>query len=330
MRAAVTTADDGFEVTTLPDPTPGPGDLVIRVVGCGVCGSDLKAHPFLPEGTVMGHEFGGEVVAVGADAAAWGWTEGANVAVLPAFSCGRCRWCLQGEVAHCPDVRFIGMGPDRGGFSELAVVPAGHAFGVPADLPAVYAPLVEPFAVGLHGVGAGEVGPGDHVLVVGAGGVGLTTAAWAQARDAERITVADLDPTRREAARSVGATDVLSSVADADSGGYHVVIECVGRPELIESATAAARTRGRIVIAGACERPFQVEPINALLQELSFRFSVAYRPDEFRTVVEAFATGVIDPSTVLGPSVGLDRVGDALEMVRSASAEGRVIVAPDS
>jgi (R,R)-butanediol dehydrogenase / meso-butanediol dehydrogenase / diacetyl reductase len=182
VRAAVTTDDHGFEIVDLPDPTPGPGELVIRVAACGVCGSDIKAQPFMAGGMVMGHELGGQIVAVGSEAG--DWREGTNVAVLPVVSCGACRQCADGAVSHCAQTRYIGMGPDRGGFAELAVVPARHAFAVPGDVTTTFAALVEPFAVGLHSVHGAEIQGGEDVLVVGAGGVGLTTIAWANARSA--------------------------------------------------------------------------------------------------------------------------------------------------
>lgn len=330
MRAAITTETDGFDIVDLPDPTPGPDDLVIRVTACGVCGSDIKARPFMAPGTVMGHEIGGEVVAVGSAASQAGWKAGTTVAALPVVSCGTCTRCRSGDVAHCAAVRFIGMGPDGGGFAEYAVIPARHAFALPDELPTDHAALVEPFAVGHHGACAAEISSGDHVLVVGAGGVGLTTTVWAQALGAERITVADPDPARRHAAMSSGATDVVSDIAEADNDGYDALIECVGKPELIEACAAAARPRGRIVILGACERPFTVEPIRGLLSELTYRFSVAYRPADFVAVIDAFTAGTIDPTTVLGPRVGLDRLDEAFDMVRTASAEGRVLVTPGS
>src|SRR5277367_5883499 len=193
MRAAVTTGDHGFEVVDLPDPNPGPDQLVIRVAGCGVCGSDIKAQPFAPAGMVMGHELGGEVVAVGSGA--HDWRVGTNVAVLPVISCGSCRYCQAGQVSHCATASYIGMGP-AGGFAEFAAVPARHCFEVPAGLPAAHSALVEPFAVGLHGVHSAEIGSGDDVLIVGAGGVGLTTLVWALRKGATRVTVADPDPQR--------------------------------------------------------------------------------------------------------------------------------------
>src|SRR5262249_53951245 len=158
------------------------------------------------------------------------WREGTNVAVLPVVSCGSCRYCAAGSVSHCAQTRYIGLGPDGGGFAEFTVVPARHAFALPGEMTNVYAALVEPFAVGLHGVRGAQVGPGEDVLVVGAGGVGLTTIAWARAMGAQRVTAVDPDAQRRESAVAMGATDALASVTDADANAYDVALECVGRP----------------------------------------------------------------------------------------------------
>jgi (R,R)-butanediol dehydrogenase / meso-butanediol dehydrogenase / diacetyl reductase len=327
MKAAVTTESHGFEVVDLPDPTPGPNELVIRVAACGVCGSDVKAQVYAPAGMVMGHELGGEIVAVGSRAGEW--RQGANIAVLPVFSCGTCQYCTAGVVSHCPQTRYIGMGP-AGGFAELAVVPARHAFVLPGDLPASYSALVEPFAVGLHGVHSAEVSPGDDVLIVGAGGVGLTTLVWAWEKGGVHVTVADPDPRRREFALAMGASDVQASVRDAEPAGYDVAIECVGRAELVQACQAALRPLGRLVVSGACAEPTPIEPVTALLKELTIRYSVCYRPDEFREVIDAFASGAVDPSAVIGPTLQLDRIAEAFDLVRNAAVEGRVLVSPNS
>ena len=326
MKAAVTTAEHGFEIVDMPDPTPDDAQLVIRVGACGVCGSDIKAQPFAPAGMVMGHEIGGEIVTVGSRAD--GWREGINVAVLPVVSCGSCQYCRAGAVSHCPSASYIGMGP-AGGFAEYAAVPARHAFAVPAELPAVYSALVESFAVGLHGVRSAEVTAGENVLIVGAGGVGLTTLAWASQRGAVRVTVAaDPDPQRREMASALGATDVLASVSEAEAGAYEAAIECVGRPELPTACQPALRPRGRIVISGACAEPTAIEPITALLKEITIRYSVAYSTDEFREVLGAFGNGDIDPSHTIGPSFPLERIADAFDAVRTTHVQGRVLVSP--
>jgi (R,R)-butanediol dehydrogenase / meso-butanediol dehydrogenase / diacetyl reductase len=325
MKAAVTTDEHGFEVVDLPDPSPEPDQLVIRVAACGVCGSDIKAQPFAPAGMVMGHEVGGEVVAVGSQAD--GWREGTNVAVLPVISCGSCQYCRAGLVSHCPKASYIGMGP-AGGFAEYAAVPAQHCFALPAEVPAHYSALVEPFAVGLHGVHSAELRPGDDVLIVGAGGVGLTTLTWALHKGGARVTVVDPDPQRRSSASSMGATDVLASVSEAEAGAYDAVIECVGRPELVQACQPALRPRGRLVVSGACAEPTTIEPITALLKELTVRYSVAYTTDEFREVVAAFSDGDIDPGPTVGPTFGLDHIAEAFAAVRGARVQGRVSVTP--
>ena len=214
----------------------------------------------------MGHELGGEIVAVGAHTD--GWSEGTNVAVLPVISCGSCRYCRAGLVSHCPKASYIGMGP-AGGFAEYAAAPGDHCFALPKELPADYSALVEPFAVGLHGVHSAEIGPGDDVLVVGAGGVGLTTLVWALHKGGGRVTVADPDPRRRDSARSMGATDVLASVPEAECGAYDAVVECVGRPELLQACQPVLGPRGRLVVSGACAEPTAIEPITALLKEIT-------------------------------------------------------------
>ena len=325
MKAAVTTEDHGFEVVDLPDPTPERDQLVIRVAACGVCGSDIKAQPFAPAGMVMGHELGGEIVAVGSHAGSW--REGANVAVLPVISCGSCRYCTSGLVAHCARVSYLGMGP-AGGFAEFAAVPARHAFALPAELPTAYSALVEPFAVGLHGVHSAEIGAGDQILIVGAGGVGLTTLMWAAHNGAVRLTVADPDPQRRDSAQAMGATDVLASAADAEPGAYDAVIECVGRPELVQACQPALRPQGLLVVSGACAEPVAIEPVMALLKELTVRYSVAYSLDEFNEVVRAFGSGAVDPTPTIGPSFELSRIAEAFEAVRSGREQGRVSVTP--
>lgn len=326
MKIAVTNERHGFDVVEVPEPMPGPEELIIRVAACGVCGSDIKAQPYMPAGMVMGHELGGEVVAVGAGVK--GHQVGSSVAVLPVISCGSCAACTAGTVAHCAATRYLGMGPDRGGFAEFAAVPARHSFRLPDGLPGTYAALVEPFAVGLHGVHAAELNVGESVLVVGAGGVGLTTTAWARETGAQRITVVDPDARRRDSAMAMGATDVAASTSDVVTGAYDAAIECVGRPELLQACQAALRAFGRIVISGACDQPMPIEPITALLKELTIRFSVCYRPDEFRETIAAFADGAIDPTPMIGPTLSLDRIGEAFDLVRATGVRGRVLVNP--
>ena len=325
MRAAVV-AGGRYEVVAVPDPSPGPGELLLRVAACGVCGSDLKARAAMPEGTIMGHEFCGEVVGVGVGTT--GWHEGDRAAVLPVLACGECEWCTSGQVAHCPSARMIGLAGSAGGFAELAVVTPPAAFRLPQDVAPIHGALVEPFAVGLHCIRAARLGQGDDVLVVGAGTVGLTTIAWARAQGAGRITAADPVAARRAAAESFGATDVLASAEAAAPGGYDIAVECAGRPGLLDPCIAAVRAKGRIVVAGVCVEPTPFLPVPALMKEVSISFAVYYTPEEFTAVIAAFERGQIDPSPLLARRLDLSLINDAFGDLARSAAAGKILLTP--
>jgi (R,R)-butanediol dehydrogenase/meso-butanediol dehydrogenase/diacetyl reductase len=328
VRAALIDAEHeaAFRLAEVADPVPGAGELVLRVTGCGICGSDLKARPAMPGGAIMGHEFCGEVVAVGAGAAPT-WAEGMRAAALPVFSCGACDHCRRGDVAHCASAALVGLGGAPGGFARLARVSADLSVPLPDDLPEAWGPLVEPYAVGLHTARLAEVGGGDDVLVIGAGPVGLTTARWLRELGARTVTVSDPAETRRTAALDHGATALVDPAAEELGGPYDVIVECVGKPGLLDVAAGAAGVHGRIVIAGVCADPDPYLPLVPLLKELTVRYSVYYRPDEFRTVVDAFATGRIDPSGLVTRTVGLADLDDAFAALASPD-DLKVVVEP--
>lgn len=326
MRAAVLADGGAFDVGTVDDPEPGAGQLLLKVSACGLCGSDLKARSFMPAGVVMGHEFGGEVVGVGP--ATQGWHPGMCAAVLPVESCGSCSACQAGDVIHCATAALIGLGGSPGGFAEFVVVPAASSFAVPSPVDLMHAALVEPYAVGLHTADTVGIAPGDAVLVVGAGTVGLTSATWARLRGAERITMVDPNEARRAAALAFGATDTLASATDADPGVYDVAIECVGKPGLLDACIAATRAKGRIVVAGVCTEQDPFWSMAALMKELTIRFAVYYTPQEFRTVIEAFGSGVIEPDRLVGRTIGLDALGEAFDALSEGSTAGKILIMP--
>ncbi len=326
MRAAVVGDGGTFEITEVEDPVPGPGELLLRVTACGLCGSDLKARMAMPVGTVMGHEFGG--VVVGAGPGAEDWHPDALAAVLPVASCGQCAWCLAGEVIHCASAVLIGLSGSPGGLAEFAVVPAASAFELPQASAPEQTALVEPFAVGLHTVETVGVEPGDAVLIVGAGTVGLTSITWARQRGATSITVADPNPERLDMARAFGATDTLDAAPNADQNRYDVAIECVGKPGLLDACIAATRAKGRIVVAGVCAEQDPFWSMAALMKELTIRFAVYYTPDEFRTVISAFATGAIEPGRLVARTSPLEELPDAFSALADGSARGKILIEP--
>ncbi len=328
MRAAALTDDHTFEVVDLPDPTPGPEDLVLRIEACGICGSDLKAHTFMPGGTVMGHEFCGDVVAVGADVRDR-WQEGDLVAALPLTACGRCRWCLVDDPAHCESFDPQGVGGSPGAFSEYLRVAARSAVKLApgtGDLGA----LVEPLAVGLHTIAAARLRPGDRVLVIGGGNVGSAVSTWARRLGAGAVVVSDPSPTRRDSADRFGATDVHDPAEGPAPTGFDVVVECVGAPGMLQAAIDAAAVRGRVVVAGVCTVPDQIVPLTAVLKEVELAFAVYYRAHEFAAAADLLQSGGIDGAAFVSGRVGLDGVGDAFRTLLSTSTERKILVTPNT
>jgi 2-desacetyl-2-hydroxyethyl bacteriochlorophyllide A dehydrogenase len=325
VRAAVLDYEPGFEVVEHDDPTPGPGELVLRVRACGICGSDLHIYEGMPPGTVLGHEFCGEVLAVGTDVE--GWQEGQLVASMPLRACGRCRWCLTGEVAHCERVDYLGVGGRPGGFAELVRVDPATTFALPSAVGELAA-LVEPLAVGLHTVAAARLQPGDRAFVIGAGPVGTAVAMWARRLGAAEVVVSDPVAHRREGTATFGATGVHDPTADPPARGFDVVFECVGLPGIIQAALDAVAVHGRVIVAGVCMQPDRIVPLTAIMKEAEVRFAVYYRREEFALAASLLATGEIDPAPFVSGRVGLDGVDEAFTRLRSTTTERKIVVLP--
>jgi 2-desacetyl-2-hydroxyethyl bacteriochlorophyllide A dehydrogenase len=327
MRAAVVTGSHDFEIVELGDPSPGPDELVLRVAACGICGSDLKAVHAMPAGLVMGHEFGGEIVAVGHDVGR-DWRVGTNVTALPVIGCGSCLPCRTGDVAHCDAADLIGVGGSSGAYAELVRVSAREAFAMPESLESVTAALVEPLAVGLHAVVRAALAPGERVLVVGAGPVGLSVTSWARHLGALEIVVSDPVAARRNMAVALGATAGIDPSTDDVDGPYDVVFECVGTPGMIGSCVAAAAVHGRIIVVGACMKPDSFVPIDAMVKELAIHFVVYYRRQDFAYVVDMVSAGRIDPMAFVSDRVDLDGFPAAFAALQSPSTQCKVLVCP--
>jgi (R,R)-butanediol dehydrogenase/meso-butanediol dehydrogenase/diacetyl reductase len=328
MRAAVLNDDHDLEVAEIPDPTPNPGDLVLRVTACGICGSDLKIRPVMPAGMVMGHEFCGEVVAVGADAAA-DWREGQHVTALPLIGCGRCLACLAGETAHCEQADMVGVGGSPGAFAEYVRVDGHETVALPDALDPALGALVEPLAVGLHAVERSLPRAGDRALVIGAGPVGLAVMTWLAHFGVRELVVSDPSAVRRAAAEEFGATRTIDPTAERLEPRYDLVVECVGLPGMTDECIRAATTHGRVIIAGVCTHPDPYVPIGAIMKELSVAFAVYYTRREFFSVVDALGRGAIDAAPFVTQRVGLDGANAAFHALTDAKEQRKVLVLPE-
>lgn len=339
MRAAVFQgAGRGLAVEAIATPDPGPHQLILQVRACGVCGSDLhmtEAHSsiVLPPGAVMGHEFSGEVAAVGG-ALKGRFKEGDRVVGFP-YLCGCRTPCpdpgYNGD--RCPTGLPIGLGQHNGAFAEYVRIGGTGAYGLPDNVSFEEGALVEPLAVGLHAVEKGKVQRGDTVLIVGAGPVGLAIAQWCRFSGARRVIVSERAPARQRLAERFGASDVLDPAAplmaqvQAIAGkGPDVIFECVGLPGMIDQMMRIAPRGCRIVVAGLCQGTDTITPLRGVMKELTLQFVVAYTSREFGMVIDMIARDRIDATALITDRVTLDELPDAFERLRTPAGQCKVMV----
>ena len=339
MRAAVFEGlGTPLGIRTVPDPAPLPEQVVLRVCRCSICGSDLhmSADPeagYRP-GVTPGHELAGEVVAVGS--AVSRLRVGDRVTAMAVLGCGRCAACAAGDPFGCPvfqaDPSACGL---WGGFGQYTVVPERHCVVLPEVLSMADGALVEPLACSLHGVRRARLQPGARVLVLGAGSVGLGAVFWARRLGAGRIAVAARSHRGEELAMKLGATAFLAHETDraaqahaALGGPPDVVLECVGRPGMINEAMMLARLRGTVVVLGMCTGPDVAIPVIGLMKELELRFAVTYSVAEFEQVVDVLARGAPELRAMHTGTVGLDALPQAFEALRQPNDHCKLMVDP--
>ena len=263
MKAAVLHAADDLRVEEVPVPIPGPDDVLVRVRACGICASDVHYFVHGRIGTyvveqpmILGHELAGDVVAAGANVSRP--TIGTRVALEPGVTCGRCRMCKAGRYNLCPDVRFYATPPVQGAMSEYAVIRADFAYPLPDAASYEHGALCEPISVGIHCCNLTDVRPGDTVVILGAGPIGLTAVLAARQRGARQVIVSDIYPARLGVARRFGAVpvdvgheDLQQVVMDLTEGqGADALFDTSGVRAVIEAAPDLMRKGGAIAIVG--------------------------------------------------------------------------------
>ncbi|GEM_PF-18594 len=341
MRAMVVERyGEPLRMAELPMPSPAPGEVLIRVLGCGVCRSDLKvadgAMPFsatlrLPH--VPGHEISGEIAALGPGARG---RIGDRVLVYHYWACGRCAHCQAGEENLCLALRGWAGFTSPGGFQEYLAAPDDRVLPLPANVRPEHAgPLTCALGTAYHAVVTrGGVRAGETVAILGAGGVGLHAVQVACASGARSLAV-DLQPHRLEAARALGAEDAVRAgdeaaprVREATGGrGADLVVDTVGHRASLLAAASLARRGGRIVLVGYTARAEEYPPLpaeRAVLDEISVIGSRYATRRELARALDLAARGLVRP--VVSAEVPLARANDAFAMVREDRSTGRVIV----
>src|SRR5271155_1408162 len=300
MKACVFKASGApLEVIDLPDPKAGPGEIVVRVRDCGICGSDLHAatnrdEKLLP-GTIMGHEFAGIVEEVGAGVA--GFDPGDHVAAMSYLPCGECASCLAGFGVQCAAMRRVGFGDVPGGYAELTKTRPGSVFKMPRTMSFRLGATVEPLVVGFHGLRRSGLQAGESCVIMGAGPIGLMTLLWARYAGARAIVVSEIQMHRRDLALKLGADAAVdprmhnpaAAMARISGAGPDVVFECIGQPGTLAQAIVTARRGGRLAVLGVAMEDDGFPPGIAMNKELDVRFSLGIEPGETEATIAIMA-----------------------------------------
>ena len=335
MRAAIFNGPgNAWSVEDAPDPAPDAGELVIKVEICGICGSDVHMTSgkgmTLPTGCIAGHEYAGEVVALGSDVDRL--KVGDKVAAMPFSGCGLCRFCQAGEQLLCERK----VHPYVGGFAEYVLARASNTIRISDSLPMSEGALIEPYAVGYHGVNLALPLRGKKVLVIGVGAIGLGVIAALVLSGAEKIVGYARSESRRALTLQAGANGFVAQsaqdrqeVADILGGRPDVVFECIGAPGALDLCLRFLAPNGTVVSLGHCAEPDPISVVKATSKQARLVFSSGYTLAEFKDVADHLANRSMQVRNVVTEVVGLGDVGSAiLGLQNGTRAATKIQVAP--
>ncbi|MEU1282147.1 zinc-dependent alcohol dehydrogenase family protein [Streptomyces sp. NPDC005805] len=326
MRAAVVEAPGRVTVTTVPDPSPGPREVVVRVASCGLCGTDLhimrgEFAPALP--IVPGHEFAGEVVALGREVTEL--AAGDRVAVDPSLHCHECRYCRAGRGNLCDRWAAIGV-TVPGGAAEFAVAPVANCVRLPEHVDVRDAALIEPLSCAVRGYDVLRGTLGAEVLVYGSGTMGLMMLELAKRTGAAAVDVVDVNPERLATAGLLGCTRTAASAEELDRpGGWDVVVDATGNAKAIQDGLGRVAKGGTFLQFGVADYATTavIEPYRIYHQEITITGSMAVL-HSYERAAALFASGVLDASVFISDRLPLAEYPRAME--RFAAGQGRKIV----
>ena len=327
-----------LQIANVQKPNAGAGGLVFKVKACGICTSDLHAAEvpgLLQPGNVLGHEYAGEVVEVGAGVE--GWSVGDRLVALPAKPCGRCAACQSGRASECSQIIMQGFDVQMpGAYAEYASCMAALATKIPDGLSDADAAVIEPLAVGLGAWKAANVAAGASVLIIGAGIIGLAIAKWARFFGAGDVGISELVPARLARAQKFGAdvvidaaqfTDPVAAFRDQVGRQPSVIFECVGRPmlaQLIEWAPPNAH----LVLTGTGMQPENFTVVSAALKRLRMTFPLAYEAADFSFVERMLAAGRVAVDGLVTATVSLEEVPAMFAALGKPNDHCKVLITP--
>jgi threonine dehydrogenase-like Zn-dependent dehydrogenase len=340
MKAAVLVGPETIVVKDVPEPKPGPDEVVIRVKACGICGSDLGLFKSsLGPGVerILGHEFCGDIVEAGS--AVENYKAGDRVVVEPSLVCLKCYYCMRHQYSLCPSLSFTGIGID-GAFAEYVKVPAYQLHILPDDVSYEQGALVEPMSVALHGVWKSGLKVGETAAVFGGGSIGLFAMLWAKLAGASTVFATEVAPFRFAAVQKIADVALNPSQVDVvkeikartpEGLGPDVVFECSGNTTAEVQAALLVKKAGRVIIMGVPHENASF-PFITFLSEFSIAGALAYDSlmgfGEFTTCTEFLNRKRMDASLIPTTKIGLDDIV-AEGFQKSLKGEvGKVLVLP--
>lgn len=326
MRAVRQVEAQRLEVVAEQVPVPAGEELLIRVSGCGICGSDLSSFKMGLFDGVPGHELAGVVEAVGPGVE--GWAPGDAVGIDPRLPCGECEECRSGNSHRCVDA-MTRKTVHPGGFAELVVAPLSVVRRLPEGLEPELACLAEPLAVALHGIGRADFRAGQDAIVVGLGSIGLLCVAALRHLGAGRIHGIDPVAARRRLATRVGAASVFEDGGEARGSllGAPVVLECSGRPEALPLAIDLAAPGGHVSLLGIALAEVTLVPVMWVIREITVRGCINSSGEDYRRALAMLAR---DPGIgrIVTTRIPLGELPAMFEALLHPSGQGKVVVDP--
>jgi 2-desacetyl-2-hydroxyethyl bacteriochlorophyllide A dehydrogenase len=329
VKAAVVVTPGTLEIQDVPDPTPGPADVVVKPAAVGICGTDLHimdgefapAFPIVP-----GHEFAGEIVAVGS--AVTGYAVGDRVAVDPSLYCGYCYYCKRARGNQCENWGAIGV-TVSGGAAEYVAAPMANLFALPAHLSARDAALIEPLSCAVRGFDVLPRTMATSYLIYGSGTMGLIMMELAKRAGAESVSIVDLNPERLETAKRLGCTAATTDAGELDAPrGWDVVIDCTGVAAAIRDGLGRVGRGGTFLQFGvsAYDARVEIEPYEIYRREITVTGSMAVL-HSFDRAGQLLAAGVLDPDVFVSHRFPLDSYGEALQQFRAGIGR-KILIEP--
>ncbi|RKT35671.1 L-iditol 2-dehydrogenase [Microbacterium sp. AG1240] len=331
MTAAVMHAPGDIRVEEVPVPEIGPGDVLVKVAACGVCGSDIPRMNFAGAyytPIICGHEFSGHIVDVGADVD--GLAVGQLVTVPPLIPCNTCDSCRAGQFSLCENYGYFGS-RQEGAYAQFVSVNASNAFVMPEGVDPRAAAMMDPSAIALHAIYRTRLGKDSRVAVIGAGPIGLFAVQWAKILGAREVLAVDVSVEKADMAREAGAdlTAVNDDEALAHAGhdGFDVVIESAGVPQTIALATNLTARRGEAAFIGIPHRPVELDKStfsHFLRREATLHgswnsFSAPFPGREWTESAAAFADGRLRWEFMITHELGLDALPETMKQLGERS-----------